>query len=237
MNQGTYPLAAGMINQINRVDMISNNLANANTNGYKQEGLSEGSFNYYLQRAEKENFQPTKISTVLNTVPKLDTKYTSSEQGMITPTSNNLDFALNNPDTFFKVRNENGEVLLTRDGSFHVLNNNIVNSVGHQVLGADNEPIDAEEGFETLVGVVKTSYTNIDKIGNNNYRIRNENEVETILDNEDYVLQGAVEKSNVNSVHTMVSLIDAHRKFEQSQKAIQAIGEVSKSLVEKLGRQ
>ena len=34
MNQGTYPLAATMINQINRLDMISNNLANSNTNGF-----------------------------------------------------------------------------------------------------------------------------------------------------------------------------------------------------------
>ena len=56
MNQGTYPLAASMINQINRIDMISNNLANSNTTGFKQEGTSEGSFNYYLQRAEQQGF-------------------------------------------------------------------------------------------------------------------------------------------------------------------------------------
>ena len=35
MNQGTYPLAASMINQINRLDQISNNLANVNTNPNK----------------------------------------------------------------------------------------------------------------------------------------------------------------------------------------------------------
>jgi len=236
MNQGTYPLAAGMINQINRLDMVSNNLANANTNGFKQEGMSEGSFNYYLQRAEKENFQPTKINTVLNTVPKLDTKYTSSEQGMIVPTSNKMDFALNKPDTFFKVQNESGEILLTRDGSFHILDNMVVNSVGDQVLGAGNDPIEAEEGFETLIGIVRTDYTNIDKIGNNNYRIQNKDDVETILDTDEYVLQGSIEKSNVNSVHAMVALIDAHRQFEQSQKAIKSIGEVSKTLVDKLSR-
>lgn len=41
MNQGVYPLAASMINQINRLDQISNNLANINTNGFKQEGTTE----------------------------------------------------------------------------------------------------------------------------------------------------------------------------------------------------
>lgn len=38
MNQGVYPLAASMINQINRLDQISNNLANINTNGFKTRG-------------------------------------------------------------------------------------------------------------------------------------------------------------------------------------------------------
>ncbi len=92
MNQGTYPLAAAMINQINRLDMISNNLANTNTNGFKQEATSEGSFNYYLQRAAQEGFTPTKINEVTNTIPKIDAKYINSEQGPIMPTGNTLDF-------------------------------------------------------------------------------------------------------------------------------------------------
>ena len=45
MNQGVYPLAASMINQINRLDQISNNLANINTNCFKQEGTTETTFN------------------------------------------------------------------------------------------------------------------------------------------------------------------------------------------------
>ena len=44
MNQGVYPLAASMINQINRLDQISNNLANTNTYGFKQEGTTETTF-------------------------------------------------------------------------------------------------------------------------------------------------------------------------------------------------
>lgn len=236
MNQGTYPLAAGMINQINRVDMISNNLANANTHGYKQEGLSEGSFNNYLERAAREKFQPTKLSTVLNTIPKQDTKYISNAQGEIVPTSNPTDFALKNPDTFFKVRNEEGETLLSRDGSFHVLDGVLVNGAGYEILSADDAPIEAVEGFAQLVGVAKTDYTNLEKVGNNSYRIKNEEDVEFILDNDEYVLQGSIEKSNVNSVATMVSLIEAHRKFEQMQKAIQSKGDMSKALIEKLGR-
>ena len=75
MNQGTYPLAASMINQFNRLDQISNNLANTNTNGFKQDGLTETTFNYYLQRAQNEGFTPSKINTVTNNIPKIDAKF------------------------------------------------------------------------------------------------------------------------------------------------------------------
>mgnify|MGYP000205059071 CR=1 FL=1 len=110
MNQGTYPLAASMINQFNRLDQISNNLANINTNGFKQEGTTETTFNYYLQRAQEENIVPTKINTVTNNIPKIDAKFINSEMGPIAMTGNALDFALNDPDTFFKVQNANGDI-------------------------------------------------------------------------------------------------------------------------------
>ena len=50
-----YPLAAAMINQFNRVDMISNNLANANTHGYKQTSMTEGTFNNYLTKSHNHS--------------------------------------------------------------------------------------------------------------------------------------------------------------------------------------
>jgi flagellar basal-body rod protein FlgG len=43
-----------MINQINRLDQVSNNLANVNTNGFKQEGTTETTFNYYLERTQNK---------------------------------------------------------------------------------------------------------------------------------------------------------------------------------------
>ncbi|KAB7885412.1 flagellar basal body protein, partial [Poseidonibacter ostreae] len=91
MNQGTYPLAASMINQINRLDQISNNLANTNTHGFKQDGLTETTFNQYLQRAQDEGFTPTKINTVTNNIPKIDAMYIDGEVGAIASTGNKLD--------------------------------------------------------------------------------------------------------------------------------------------------
>ncbi|MDZ7819057.1 MAG: flagellar hook-basal body protein [Aliarcobacter sp.] len=235
MNQGTYPLAASMINQINRLDQISNNLANINTNGFKQEGTTETTFNYYLQRAQENNTAPTKINVVTNNVPKIDAKFINSEMGPIAMTGNTLDFALNNPDDFFKIQNQNGDIVYSRDGAFKNLDNFLVDSNGNNVLNADNEPIVIEDNFASQVGVVKIPYTNLEKIGDNTYSIKDANNMEIFENNDNLVVQGAIEKSNVNSVTAMVELIDAHRRFEQSQKAIKSIDELNAGLIEKIG--
>jgi flagellar basal-body rod protein FlgG len=84
--------------------------------------------------------------------------------------------------------------------------------------------------------VIKTSYENLLKIGDNNYKIKEEALTDTIENNEMYVLQGSLEKSNVNTVSTMVALIDAQRRFEQAQKGVQTIDEINAGLIEKIGR-
>jgi flagellar basal-body rod protein FlgG len=235
MNQGVYPLAASMINQINRLDQISNNLANVNTFGFKQEGTTETTFNYYLERMQNEGKTPTKVNEVTNNIPKIDSKYINSEMGPIVMTGNNLDFALSNPDTFFKIQNSNGDIVYTRDGSFKNLDNFLVDANGNNVLNADNEPIVMEDEFIAQIGVVKTDYTNLEKIGDNTYKIIDMNQLELFENNDNMIVQGAVEKSNVNSVTAMVELIDAHRRFEQSQKAIKTIDELNAGLIEKVG--
>lgn len=237
MNQGTYPLAASMINQINRIDLISNNLANSNTNGFKQEGITEGSFNYYLQRAKEENFTPTKINEVTNTIPKMDSKFINSELGAIMPTGNTLDFALTEPDTFFQIQDKDGETVYTRDGGFKNLNGFLVDSNGQNVLNDGGEPITLEEeNFINQIAVVKIDYKDLEKYKDNNYKLKyNQTEVEVLETNDGQMMQGALEKSNVNSVISMVGLIEAHRSFDQAQRAVKTIDELNGNLIEKIG--
>ena len=236
MNQGTYPLAATMINQLNRVDVISNNLANANTNAFKQDLLSEGSFNHYLEKAQNLNKDISKINQITNTIPKIDTKFVNQTLGAIVATNNKLDFAIKDENIFFKVKNpKTQEILLTRDGSFNVLNGKLVNKSGFNVLDRDNNPIIAEDNFAQQIAVVKTQFNNLDKQGSNNYRIKSTNNVQNLKTNEDTVLQGAIEKSNVNSISTMVALIEAQRRFEQAQKAMTGIDEINQKVIDKIG--
>jgi len=235
MNQGTYPLAASMINQINRLDQISNNLANVNTNGFKQEGTTETTFNHYLQRANYEGFTPSVINTVTNNIPKIDAKFINGEMGPIAPTGNNLDFALQQADLFFKVQNQNGDIVYTRDGAFKNLDGFLVDSNGNQVLGPDNDPVEVAPNFEQSIGIVRTDFENLEKIGDNTYKIKNLNEREIFDVTDGLLVQGAIEKSNVNSVTAMVELIDAHRRFEQSQKAVSSIDEINSKIIDKIG--
>lgn len=235
MNQGVYPLAASMINQINRLDQISNNLANVNTLGFKQEGTTETTFNYYLQKMESQQKLMLKESVVTNNIPKIDSRYTNAEMGPIVMTGNSLDFALNEPDTFFKIQNENGDIAYTRDGAFKNLDGFLVDSNGNNVLNADNEAIVIEDGFESQIGVAKTPYTNLEKMGDNTYLVKNVDEAEQIENNDGRIVRGAVEQSNVNSVTAMVELIDAHRRFDQSQRAIKTIDDLNAGLIEKIG--
>ena len=238
MTQGTYTLAANMINQINRVDTISNNIANVNTTGFKQDHLVEGSFNNYLQKVENSSDkEPLALSTVMNTIPKIDGNFINSKLGSITPTGNKLDFALAQGDTFFKVQNQNGDIFLTRDGSFKALNGELVTQNGYKVLTENNEPIEIGEGEEFIntIAVVSTNFNNIEKIGDNNYKVKNGQDVQVVENNTEFIVKGAIERSNVNSVKSMVALIDANRRFEQAQKAVNGIDEINQKVIDKIG--
>lgn len=237
MTQGTHTLAANMINQLNRVDTISNNLANANTKGFKQDNLVEGSFNHYLKKMDIENKEPLPMSSVMNTIPKIDGKFIDSTLGSITATGNKLDFALSSSEMFFKVEDKNGNVFLTRDGSFKSLNGELVTQNGNKVLGINDEPIiiDQEEEFVNNIAVVSTNYKNLDKIGDNNYKVIKNEELNNVQNPLQHLVRGSIEQSNVNGVKAMVSLIEAQRRFEQAQKAITGIDTINQKVIDSVG--
>jgi flagellar basal-body rod protein FlgG len=237
MTQGIHSLTADMVNQLNKVDVITNNLANANTVGFKEDKLVQGEFNHYLTKMRKDDKIPQKESLILDTIPKIDGKYINDALGSITPTGNKLDFALMQEDLFFKIDN-NGEIQYTRDGTFKVLDGHLVTQNGDSVLDANNNPIKVLTNTDDLMGkiaVVKLDFNDLAKVGNNNYKL-NKNGDETLIKNsKDYIMQGAVEKSNVNTVYAMVNLIESQRAFERSQKAISGIDKINETVINSIG--
>lgn len=236
MTQGIHQLTASMVNQLNRVDVVSNNLANANTVGFKEDNLAEGSFNRYLRLKTEKDEAVMKESVIMNTIPKIDTGYVNDDHGSVRITGNQLDFALSDTNSFFKIQNAQGDIEYTRDGSFKSQNNQLVTQNNLLVLDGNNQPININNPeFAETIGLVTTDFKNLDKIGNNNYKAINTDEIAQLDLNGDSLVQGATEQSNVNTVLTMVELIAAQRKFEQSQKAITGIDAINTKVIDTIG--
>ncbi len=144
MQTGYYNSAAGMVVQFNRLDNIANNLANVNTNGFKQDDLVVGDFMRIYQEArdELENPNQTKeaaqfLNRTLTKAPQIVDEYTDYSLGGMQNTSNTLDFALSRDGLFFAVQTPQG-VRLTRDGSFTKDDEgNLVTKEGYAVLPSD----------------------------------------------------------------------------------------------------
>ena len=147
MVRGLYTAWSGMVNEMNRMDVMTNNLANADTNGYKKEGATSQTFDE--QRAVKIKDQsdmglPKRLGGMYPGV-KIGETYTDYSQGSIQVTDSQYDVALDG-DGFFAISftNKNGEtsVKYTRDGAFTVNTQGyLVTKDGDYVLkqaGAEN---------------------------------------------------------------------------------------------------
>ena len=179
------------------------------------------------------------INEITNKVPKIDQKFIMERQGAIIQTGNSLDFALTNPSTYYGVLTQNGDIQYTRDGEFKNLDGFIVDSSGNNLVSADGEPLAFEEGFEGAIGVFQIDSKNIEKVGDNNYKLKDENQfaqqVVPVEDNQSFILKGSVETSNVNAITAMVSLIDAQRSLERAQRGMNGIDELNAKVIQKLG--
>ncbi|MDE6886153.1 MAG: flagellar hook-basal body protein [Helicobacteraceae bacterium] len=151
MQNGFYNATGGMVTQFNRLDVISNNLANTNTNGFKRDDVVIGDFMRLYEEFKHE--LPLKnhtreaskfLNRTLNRVPIVVEEYSDMNIGNFERTENPLDLALKNKNAFFAIQTPNG-VRYTRDGAFELNNNGIlVNKQGFPVLS--REGID-ESGF------------------------------------------------------------------------------------------
>jgi len=144
MQNGFYSAAGGMVAQFSRLDNITNNLANLNTNGFKRQDLVVGDFlRLYQNERDKlpldnqtqEGAQFTHRSVAR--VPQVIESYRDMSVGAFAQTGNTFDVALKEENLFFAVLTPDG-VKLTRDGSFTLNDEGVLTTKqGHKVLPAD----------------------------------------------------------------------------------------------------
>ena len=143
MQNGFYSATGGMVTQFNRLDVISNNLANTNTNGFKRDDVVIGDFMRLYQEAKHElplenhTRESSKfLNRTLNRVPIVVEEYSDMSIGSFNRTENKLDLALNNKNAFFAIQTPNG-VRYTRDGAFSINDSGIlVTKMGYPVLSS-----------------------------------------------------------------------------------------------------
>ncbi|MCD6390334.1 MAG: flagellar basal-body rod protein FlgF [Desulfobulbaceae bacterium] len=232
---GLIECTESMMAQEQRLNQVTNNLANIDTPGYKREDLT------FWEMIFTTNDDQGRVGKAV----KLLTNY---EEGAASATGNTLDFAING-NGFFKVQTPEG-VRYTRAGSFDLNSEGqLITPSGHLVLGeggpitiqGDDVSLSSDGGLLVdgrdagrLDIVTFSDLAGLEKEGLNLFRLTEGNQE---LEAEKFtVKQGFVEKSNVNTVMEMTRMIDLHRAYETQQKLIHTIDEMDDEAIRKVGK-
>lgn len=209
-----------MLANLTKNEVVANNLANVQTNGYKKDIL-------FIEYMQDQMTIKSKISTDFN-------------QGRLKETHNPLDVALRGPG-FFTIETQDGEYY-TRDGHFSVGNSGeLLTSSGDYVLGQSGRIYISKDGtkpaavsinqqgdiyidkeyLDTLKIIDVENKDALKKVGAGYYSIEPDVDIATIENVN--VMQGNLEESNVNPINEMIQLIDLQRQYESLHRAIRSI--------------
>jgi flagellar basal-body rod protein FlgG len=241
MGSEIFISASGCISMVNALNMIANNIANADTSGFKRDIPS---FSSQLESSWRSSYSMKQLP-----MSKFEGGNIDFTEGPIRITGNHLDFALQGKG-FFVIKTPQG-ILYTRNGSFKLNSRReLVTSDGFNVMGQKGPIKVPAKGIECdLNGVLRSegkeierfqivefsAFSSLEKVGNSLFRSKGEpklssNPIRTT------VHQGKLEQSNVNIVKEITGIIETLRAFESHQKAILALDEVSQKTVNEVGR-
>ncbi len=240
MLKGIYETASGMLPQMQRLDTVSNNLANANTAGFKRELVFSREFAKAQQvgtvgQADWE--QPGETGLI-----------TDFSQGSIEQTGNSFDLALDG-DGFFVVATPDGE-MYTRNGNFTLMpDGTLVTSDGYPVQSNGRDiTVDGDEFVVNRTGEMTVDGRPVGQLQLVTFDApyplaRTAPGLYAPLPNAPgpataenvAVHQGALERANVDVITEMVRMIESFRNFETGQRMIQIQDESLGKAINQLG--
>ncbi len=258
MVKGLYTAYTGMRNEQRRMDILTNNLANSDTTGFKKEGVTSQSFDDLLAFRIKDSSTPgvdAKQIGSMNMGVKIGEVYTDYTQGPMKVTDNTFDMALAG-EGFFTIdfTNKAGEsfTLYTRDGNFNMTEEGyLVTQDGDFVVGTNGQhirlsPTAAETRIDRggriyqdgrLQAQIQVTdfedYDYLEKFGENLYRPL---EGATQREAGAKVYEGYLEAANVQTVYEMVQMIATTRAYETNQKVIQAHNDTLQIAANQIGK-
>ncbi|MFT8424605.1 MAG: flagellar hook-basal body protein [Liquorilactobacillus sp.] len=231
---------SGMNGLQNNMDNIANNIANSDTVGYKNRDTTfQELVNNQTTTQETNLISGTNLG--LNTGVAVNGESVNFTQGSLQQTGSATDFAIQGQG-FFGVYGQNGELLLTRDGSFkRDSTGQLVNASGNKVavdatvpetnwpkgdlsVASDGSISIVNNGNSTSVGKLRMylpqNNEDLVSVGNNNYTVTNENQLQVMTNAS--VKQGYLETSTVDLASSMTDMIATQRAYQMNAKALQS---------------
>ncbi len=237
MAGGIYTSMSGAMADMTRLDVLSNNLANVSTPGYKQDGVVFGEV----------------LASQVHRQVEVSGEYTDHTQGPFKATGRKLDLSMTRAGTFFTVKTPSGQ-RLTRSGKVYVTaDGTLVDEKGRPFMGVDKPVIKidnptadvyiTEDGnvmvgdakVDSLLMQVASSPGRLRKEGNDLFAPTAAAGVRRAKPGEIQLMSGYLEGSNVDAVSSMVQLITLERHFELNTKAIEAYASMDKLAAEQVG--
>lgn len=223
MANGIYIGMSGAMAAQQRLDMVANNVANANTVGFKQ------------QRAQFESYmvKTGDARPVEKGFTQLSNVYTDTQAGAIHSTGNPLDLAIDGSG-YFTVRGTDGNQLMTRAGNFRMdAEGTLVDATGKAVLSSNGtvslrpdggQPSVGSDGTVSQDGTVVASLSLVDVDPNKLTRIGDTHFSAAPADirpaSGSTVHAGVLETSNVNPVRGLVELVQLTQDFQSGHKVM-----------------
>lgn len=250
MIKGFYSAVTGMLVNANRQQLLSHNIANLQTPGFKQLLGTVEDFTHTQVAFPADNITRTGIhpAGLLGLGAMNGPEVVDFTQGGLQTTGNALDLAIQG-EGFFHVRTSDGD-RYTRDGRFlRNAEGALVTIEGYAVLDDNGEPIELEDG---IVGIANDGTITVDgddagRLGlaafenprealvrseGNLYTAGSEPQADAVV----HVEQGALEMSNANPTQLMGQLVEVARAYEAAQQLVQNQDELLGKTISMLGR-
>lgn len=248
MLRGFYTAANGIINEERILNIITNNLSNTKTAGYKSDTAIPTTFEdelLLLYRGKRSETGTIRYRTIVDT-------YTSLEEGTYENTGSRLDMALMGNVYFNIQKRTDGETYLTRNGQFNI------DGEGYLALGSAGRVLDengapiplgtadfevsetglitTEDGREYQLALTYVdNITDVEKIDTNLFRTYDGTGWGNIPEGMKYrVRQGWFERSNVDVADEMTKAMDANTLFRANSQALQIVNAVNQIAVNDL---
>lgn len=253
MVRGFYSAAAGVFTQQKALNVISNNVSNAATAGYKSQSTMESSFGEHLMNRMSEldsvaqnNIGPGAYMTINSS------EYTDFTQGSLESTGRPVDMAVKG-NGFFLIESETYGQVLTRNGQFEIDSDGDLYLPGVGKVLNDGEDtinlesanfnvspngvisIDGEEA-DALYIAVPGEDSVLKSVGNGVFQVNEEGSYEQAEAGAYGILQGTLEKSNINMAQEMSKIIAGQNHYNSCTQIIKMYDKINELTVNQIGR-